>query len=117
MKNIIFLLIVPSVMFLTAAAFAFFEAGILHSNHVAIHTGDRYQKCEAFVGRVLDGRQQATAEQYMQALQDQQWAIKAEGNMSDSVADDLRFFGYIAVFSLLAQIAAIYKIWQRLKKP
>jgi len=117
MKGIIYFLIVPSVMFLGVAVMAFLESGILHSNHAAIHGGSRYQGCEAFVGRVLDGKQQGTTDQYIHALQDQQWAIKAEGDMSDSVADDFRYVGYIAIFCMIVQVCATYRIWQRLQKP
>jgi hypothetical protein len=115
MKNILFLLIVPSFMFLGVAAFSFFDSSILRSNHIVIHNGDRYQKCEAFVGRVLDGKQQGTTDQFVLALKEQQWAINAEGNVSDSDADDLQFVGYIAIFSMLVQIGAIHHIWRKLK--
>jgi len=116
MKNIFLLLIVPSFMFLGVAVFSFFDSSILHSDHIVIHNGDRYQKCEAFVGRVLDGKQQGTSDQYVLALKDQQWAINAEADMSDSVIHGLQFNGYLAVFAMIAQFAAIYKIWVRLKK-
>jgi len=103
-------------MLLTVAALAFFDSWILHKNHVDIHASPRYQGCEAFIGRVLDGRQQATPDQFVRALQDQQWAMKAEGDMTDSFIDDSRYVGWVAAIAIVVQIAAGYKIWQRLHK-
>jgi hypothetical protein len=65
---------------------------------------------------VVDGKWHGTPEQYVNAMRVQQFAIKAEGDMTDSVTDDLRFIGYEAVFCMLVQTVAIYKIWKRLKK-
>lgn len=106
----------PSFMLLTIAVCSFFDWWIWQKNHADIYNGAAAQRCEAFVDRVLDDKQIGTRQQVLDALRYQRGIIRSQGDMSDSLSDNLRFAGWMAFVTAIVQAAVVCQIWQTLKQ-
>ena len=113
-RNIITLLL-PSLLFLTMAigAFLFSEIHLRHREP----DGSNEKKFEVFVDNVKSGKWQLTSDRWIEGMRRERAVAKAEREISDTLAQALRMWGWVGLLGFSFQIAVVFSVRAKCERP
>ena len=113
-KRDITLLLSPSVFFIVAAVAAFMMSAMIRQ-----HASDdgSHQKFDTFVSNVQSGKWQLTTDKWLEGMRHEEATSEAYRQASMDVGEMLLLVCWTTALGIAFQIAAVYSVTKRLRKP